>query len=190
MFDADNGSKDHENQFSEAFTTSTGFTQIGMTLFLAIKSYHRKGGTIDEFRRIVERAVTESDWPNDLVNVNPSTKTSGGADTALSKDQSVSATSVRPTPKEPSKGYLTAAAAGGKEVAVELLDTFKVRDGRAIGAVRFGELESLRVTNSVEARVIYQIQHHANAAHDARVRDVIKDHELRRFIENARRHAA
>jgi hypothetical protein len=80
---------------------------------------------------------------------------------------------------------LAAAAAVAKSVALTILDTYRIRDGRAIGDVRFGELEHLRSANAMEASLIRQIQRHATASHDARVRDVVKAKDLQRMIQRA-----
>ncbi|MFP1634113.1 hypothetical protein ACLB6G_20480 [Zhengella sp. ZM62] len=71
-------------------------------------------------------------------------------------------------------------------IARSVLDSFKLRDGRAIGSIAFCELEGLRFENAREAAVIRQIQrHYANAPGDALVRDLIKEDDLNRFIQKA-----
>lgn len=186
MFDEGNGNETH-TAFSDAFETATGYTKHGMTLYMswrtALTKYASKGGNRDELQRIFDRLLSES-------NLNDDVEAAIAVPQGRVNTSSTSSPSARPAAREPSAGYKAAAVAGAKELAATLLDVFKVRDGRAIGDVRFGELDTLRVANDIEARVIYQIQHHANAAHDAKVRDVVKDVDFRRFVENARRHAA
>jgi hypothetical protein len=90
----------------------------------------------------------------------------------------------RLAPKPPAASYVAAAKTAAKAVALTVLDSFRVRDGRAIGDVTFGELESLRGANAREASVIRQIQRHAaNVTADAKVRDIIKASDLERMIQ-------
>lgn len=88
--------------------------------------------------------------------------------------------------KQPSATDLAAAKAARKAIALTVLDSFKVRDGRSIGDVPVADLEKLRNLNAQEASVIRQIQRHvANAPHDALVRDIIKASDLERMIQRA-----
>lgn len=87
-------------------------------------------------------------------------------------------------PRPVSAAYIEAAKVGAKKIALTVLDSFKVRDGRAIGDLIFGELEGLRLGNAMEASIIRQIQRHAaNVPGNAKVRDVIKADELERIIQ-------
>jgi hypothetical protein len=82
--------------------------------------------------------------------------------------------------------YLAAARKEAKAIARTVLDSFKVRDGRAIGDLAFHEIEALRAANVREASVFRQIQKHvANADPWARVRDLIKAEDLERMIQRA-----
>lgn len=105
----------------------------------------------------------------------------GGTGQIFDEYQSPAAGPVR----EPSASQRAAAASVANAIAVTVLDTYRVRDGRAIGDVRFGELERLRSANAQEASLIRQIQRHAVADHDQRVRDVVKAEELNRMIQRA-----
>lgn len=87
--------------------------------------------------------------------------------------------------REPSAEDRAAAARVASRVALTILDTFRIRDGRAIGDVRYGELDRLRGLNAMEAAIIRQIQDHARAPHDARVRDVVKAVDLNKMIQKA-----
>lgn len=90
-----------------------------------------------------------------------------------------------PMPRPVSPSYITAAKSGAKSVAITVLDSFKVRDGRSLGDVRFGELESLRFENAREASIIRQIQKHCTADANAKVRDIINTDTLQRMIQRA-----
>lgn len=71
-------------------------------------------------------------------------------------------------------------------IARSVLDSFKVRDGRAIGDLAFCELENMRFDNAREAAVIRQIQrHYANAPGNALVRELIGEDDLNRFVQKA-----
>lgn len=70
-------------------------------------------------------------------------------------------------------------------VTLTVMDSWKIRDGRSLGDVTFGELESLRFENAREASIIRQIQRHGTADPSAKVRDVIKVDDLQRMIQRA-----
>lgn len=185
----------HTNQFSEAFQTSTGFTQIGMTLFLAIKSYHRKGGTIDEMHRIVERALGEEVWTPAMKDAGWGTQanTSGGTTAEVSQDRSgfVPPARTQPANNGPSASVMAGMRAAAQGAAEAIFDTFKTRDGRFIGDVRYGELERLASQDQIEGAVFEAIRKRGVAAHDTKVRHLIKPAMLETIIRNAqRKHAA
>lgn len=93
--------------------------------------------------------------------------------------------SARPV-REPSPVQRAAAASVHKAAAVTILDTYKIRDGRAIGDVRFGEVDRLRLEDVRHASVWRQIQlAHPNTPHDMKLRDVLKAEELQRFQQRA-----
>lgn len=95
------------------------------------------------------------------------------------------ATIVRPV-REPSASYRAIAKASMQAEAKTILDTYKVRDGRAIGDVRYGEIERMRTEDAMAASVWRQIQRaHPNAPHDMKVRDIVKIEELQRMIQKA-----
>jgi hypothetical protein len=93
-------------------------------------------------------------------------------------------------PKDPPKGALEAAKKAHEAAARSVLDTFTIRDGRAIGDVRYGELERLVVTNAVEAAVLNQIRMHVVADASAYVRDLIGAKRLAEMIEAAKTEVA
>lgn len=208
MFDEGNGDRDsHSTAIGDAMLTaqaSSGFSRAAATLYLIWKNsltrYVANGGTRDELKRVFDRLLAESNLNDDA-----------GTGVEMSKDQSIivpaslpnasgagqrlRASSRQDIPSRaagnsPSADRVQATIDARSKSATALLDSFKIRDGRPIGDVRFGELNELRLKNDVESRVLYQVMHHANAAHDAKVRDVIKDTELRRFIANAEKHAS
>lgn len=93
-------------------------------------------------------------------------------------------TGARPV-REPSPAELAVAARVANSLAVTVFDSFKVRDGRSIGDVRYGELRRMMSANAREAAVIQQIINHGDAPHDARVRDILKTEHLQRMIQRA-----
>ncbi|RWN33438.1 hypothetical protein [Mesorhizobium sp.] len=120
--------------------------------------------------RVAEKAI--------LSLPSPSTQRNGAGHMGLADKASIA------MPRPVSAAYIEAAKAGAQKIALTVLDSFKVRDGRAIGDLIFGELESLRANNAMEASVIRQIQRHAgNATANQRVRDVIKAADLERFVQ-------
>lgn len=85
-----------------------------------------------------------------------------------------------------SPSYVAAAKKAAKTIALTVLDSYKVRDGRSIGDLILGDLASLRAANAMEMAVIGYIQRHAgNATANQLVRDVIKPVDLERFIQKA-----
>jgi hypothetical protein len=87
--------------------------------------------------------------------------------------------------REPSALDRAAAGKIAQTVALTAFDSFKVRDGRGIGDVRFGELKRMMTTNAREAAVIRQILDHGDSPHDMQVRQVIKRADLERMIQRA-----
>lgn len=102
-----------------------------------------------------------------------------GAKQPLPQGQYVDAPSSRPQ----SITDVRAAAKAAQHIARTVFDSFKVRDGRAIGDVTFGEIERLRASNSQEAAVLRQIQRHIQASPETRIRDAVKESDLERFIQ-------
>lgn len=94
-----------------------------------------------------------------------------------------SAASVR----EPS---MAERAATAKVMRLTILDTFKLYDGqsvRSIGDFRRGELATVRAMNLQHAAIIDQILGHARADSDQKVRTIVKEQDLQRFIQEAAR---
>lgn len=106
---------------------------------------------------------------------------SGGPGLTVRSEKARDSLPVSTTP------YLFAAKQASKEVAKSALDSFRVRDGRAIGDVTFGELDKLRRTDLMHARLFSMIQRHAaNVAPTMRVRDMMSDERLESLIEKAK----
>lgn len=100
------------------------------------------------------------------------------------QEQATHMLTARPV-REPSAEDRAAASRVATSIALTVFDSFKVRDGRAIGDVRYGELRRMMSANATEAAVIRQILDHGDAPHDARVRDIIKTEQLQRMIQRA-----
>lgn len=89
---------------------------------------------------------------------------------------------------EPSAAQKNAAAALKLRMAKSVLDTFKVRDGRAIRIVHFRELPALKTENAIEDSVASQLQaRYANVDPGAQIGDVVKAKELEAIIAKAKK---
>ena len=94
------------------------------------------------------------------------------------------ASEIVPRPVPPS--YVETMKARAEATAKSVLDSFRLRDGRAIGDIIFGEIEMLRFENAREASVLRQVQRHAgNATANQTVREVIRPADLERMIQRA-----
>lgn len=88
--------------------------------------------------------------------------------------------------REPSYAQRRASREVGKVIALTILDTHRIRDGRAIGDVRYGEIETLRTANAMEASIFRQIQKRIGyAEQDAKLRDLITAEELNAMKQKA-----
>ena len=94
---------------------------------------------------------------------------------------------ARKLPPSPvSRTYVEAMKANATVVAKSVFDSFKIRDGRAIGDLTFGEIDRIRTTNVREAAVLRQVQKHcAYAEPGAKVRDLVKREDMERFVQRA-----
>jgi hypothetical protein len=89
-----------------------------------------------------------------------------------------------PFPVSPS--YVEAMKANAGIVARSIFDSFKIRDGRAIGDLTFGEIERIRTTNVREAAVLRQVQKHCSYAEPGmKVREIVSREDMERFIQRA-----
>lgn len=90
-----------------------------------------------------------------------------------------------PPIREPSAIQRAAAFAAANMLAKSSLDTFRVRDGRAIGDVRWREIDALIAENSKEAAVLDRIkQHYQVVDQNVKVREVIKPSLLDQIISD------
>jgi hypothetical protein len=131
-----------------------------------------------------------------------------GAESLLSKDQmrsapssaqdrartgqtsfAVTATGSMPPAREPSRSQLDGIIAARKSAAIRVLtvfDSYKVRDGRSIGEVTFGEVGAMRAANMREAFLFGLIRNHVGYAEtSASIRDLVNAETLERFVQKA-----
>jgi len=88
--------------------------------------------------------------------------------------------------KEPSEAEQRGRSRAAKRLATSVLDSYRLRDGRAIGDVRFHELPDIMAQNATEAEVIRLVLDFApNAPQDAKVRDAISNKVLTHLIKKA-----
>jgi len=158
---------------------------------IAIAKLLNAGGTIEEALARLANAEQRlrgcghgvgGDQPHDAA----APQQSGGAGPAQRADNKGQRQFARPA-REPSSTDRAAMRLVRRETAkivLTVFDSFRLRDGRAIGDLRFGEIESLRFENAREASILRQIQRHiAHAAADAKIRDIMKAEDLQRFIQ-------
>jgi hypothetical protein len=208
MFDAGNDDN-HANAFTEAFTKQTGFSKAAMTLYQvwrpSLSRYVNKGGMRSELQRVFDRLLSESTLnddvsasttlpkgPSDCAPASsPSTSEPGRANDAQPRQH----TPARPAGNSPStkpaiindpgKDRIKGMIDAKQNSADAIFDTFKVRDGRAIGNVLYGELERLATKNRVEAAIFTAIHKRGVAAHDTPIRLLIKPKLLETIVRNA-----
>lgn len=174
------------NSLAKAFE-SAGYKREDMAFYSAVMIYLRAGGTVETGAEILARAAKKLRSDGHHVLGNPIADASASQPHRGGEGQKEGATqnAVAHPVREPSPAERSAASSIAKTVAITVLDTVKVRDGRAIGDIRYGELERLRGENAMEASLIRQIQRHATAPHDARVRDIVKVADLQKMIQRA-----
>lgn len=175
-----------ENAFARA-----GITRQDARAFATAQEFIANGGTLGRWIAIWRQAEAKRKGeasgqiaPDDKVQARHAAASPPPRDGAGQPHAGALGPIARPA-REPSPAQRAAAASVARTVAVTVLDTYRIRDGRAIGDVRFGELERLRSANAAEASLIRQIQRHATAGHDALVRDVVKADDLQRMIQKA-----
>lgn len=107
---------------------------------------------------------------------------SGGAGQGVTGTQNIGA-----RPAAPPVAYLDAARGGSRRLANSLLDSFKVRDGRSIGDVRWNELERLANKSRIEAEVLNRLRKRGVPLDPtAKVRDLVTDEELTDIVQAVR----
>lgn len=180
-------------------------------LMQALAEFFNNGGTAARARYIVEAGVARLSGrghhnvaENGLVKAAPARQPNeSGGQLLIAEKATVTAPSLSPersgvghaqyaekarvhVPRPASPANLAAAKAVRQAIAITVLDTWKIRDGRAIGKVRIGELPAISATNRMEASILDQIKEHVGGAdHSATVSDVISAQMLQRFIQKA-----
>ena len=191
--------------FAEKFKAQ-GVEPRDVRLNMAIAEFQNNGGTYERALRLLRAAYEKgsrgqiADAVNGQMRGSSTSRTnddegqSGSAEKAIVivpssspiQGQGLQRSADKAKEALPSPLSLSIAKAARTAVARTVLDSFKVRDGRAIGDLAFCELESLRFENAREAAVLRLIQkHYANAPGNAIVRDLIKESDLERFIQTA-----
>jgi hypothetical protein len=185
-----------DTAFSEAFEHASGFSKAGMTLFLAGHSYFKKGGSLVELHEIISRLVAELNL-NDDAGAFDTARESAKMNMPTASSPPVSGRGQHPTAqsrpyvvvppvREPSAAQIASRDGVKADIAASIFDTFKLRDGRGIGDVRYGELERLETSGLVEAEVLRAIRKRGVAPHDAKVRHIIKPAVLNRIVLKAK----
>lgn len=97
-------------------------------------------------------------------------------------------TRISPAAAGPSAGAIAARLAAKASGAAALMKTFLV-DGRPIGEISFGEARRLGRAAGVTHYVLAAIVAHVQCPDDTLIGEAIREADLARFIENARRDA-
>jgi hypothetical protein len=96
---------------------------------------------------------------------------------------------VRDTsPRPVSHVYIAAARTGANKLALTVLDSFKVRDGRSIGDVPWSGLARMIGANAREAAVLRMVRDNIGgmpADPNTRLRDLVTATDLERIIQKA-----
>jgi hypothetical protein len=94
-----------------------------------------------------------------------------------------------PAAREPTRFQIDGIIAARRSSAIRVLtifESYKIRDGRGIGEVTFGEVGSMRAANLREAFLFGLIRNHVGYAdHAASIRDLVNAETLERFIQKA-----
>jgi hypothetical protein len=172
-----------QTTMSAAFEKA-GYSKADMILFAAATNYLQSGGTVSKAAEIFVEAQKRLQGGHvafDSHNSNASSQRDGAGQHNVGT-RIMDARAAR----EPSEADKKAAGRTRNVIAITVFDSFKVRDGRSIGQVSFGELERLRYSNAHEAAVVRQILNHVTSAdHAAKIKDLIKARDLQRFIQRA-----
>lgn len=180
-----------------AALSEAGITAEDNALLLALARFRNNGGSYEQACALVETAYGDDEKARKQFK-NGATGLTSFAEKVISPlpaaptlrnraGHSNSADTARlDVPRPVSSAERRARLAAHRLAGKSVLDSFKLRNGRAIGDMAFCELESLRFDNAREAAVIRQVQKHcANAPGNALVRDMIKASDLQRFIQKA-----
>lgn len=180
-----------------AALSEAGITAEDNALLLALARFRNNGGSYEQACALVETSygddakarkqfkngaaghIPRAEKANDRLPAAPTLRNRAGRSRIADKAN-------LNVPRPVSTAERRASMAAHRLAAKSVLDSFKLRNGRAIGDLAFCELESLRFDNAREAAVIRQVQKHcANAPGNALVRDMIKASDLQRFIQKA-----
>lgn len=162
-----------------------GLSRADMIFYSACAAFLKSGGTPERGAELMARAAA-SDAPrrlgSDTLAVAAGSSKPGGGGRVLCETQSAPVAPVR----EPSQQQRAASAAVARTISITVMESYRVRDGRPIGDVRYGELARLKAANACEAAVVDQIMQHGKCEdHSMRVRDFVKVADLQRFIQRA-----
>lgn len=197
MFDAQ---QDDHNKDDD--TTSSVFTEElrpAMTLYLAACSYAKKGGTLPEFREVMDRVIKEF-WNGEdaeakarvpgkgqLFTASPSSPIAGGRDQIADAKGAVAQgrSPVVPPVREPSEAQRKAAASVAKVIALTILDTFRI-DGRPVGDWSVSEAIRATKLKTREAFILKAaVQTVANPQGNELLRQVVKPAEMEAIIKKS-----
>lgn len=163
-----------------------GLSRADMIFYSACAAFLKAGGTPERAAELMAQAKLRS---GDHVSVGdqtapvtaPQPHRGGGG-----RIRFVAPLACAAPVREPSLQQRAASAAVARTISITVMESYRVRDGRAIGDVRYGELARLKAANAAEAAVVDQIIQHGKCEdHSMRVRDFVKVADLQRFIQRA-----
>jgi hypothetical protein len=175
--------------FAEKFRVA-GVSQHEVRFYVALSEFLNKGGSVERAHALIDEAAKRmgSEGQNRL----SSNGRPPAADTSRTHDragpQSLADKAQAAMPRPVSHIYLTAARKGAQHIALTVLDSFKVRDGRAIGDLPWSGLNRLIGMNTREASVLRMVRDNIGgmpADPNTPLRDLIEAEELERIIQKA-----
>ena len=161
MFDAETDKATPETT-GEGFTSGSTYSVAGMTLYLACRSYAKRG-TLEEFQRIADRVIREF-WNDDgeyqdtndgeacrealkrLHDIPPSPKAGGGGHERRAKSEVAQGQMTLAVPARPHSRTtrdIQSILAVEPTIAKGLLEMRKTHDGRVWGSVCWHELDGM-----------------------------------------------
>lgn len=170
----------------------SGFSDVGQVAVSNAALQNDDGGDRFMSAEVANTPVFPSSSPNSSAGqgLNSDKDTVRFPDAATQRDRagqchlSAKASALAPSPVSPS--YIGAARKASVQVARSILDSYKVRDGRSIGDVTFGELDKMRRDGLMDASLFMQLQRHAaNATPNQKVRDIVNADTLNRMVQKA-----
>lgn len=119
-------------------------------------------------------------------NVLPTVEPKSG-DGGQSSSAAVAMPLLSPSARPQSAADIKAAGRAAKTIALTVFDTYKLRDGRAIGDIQLHELRRIRAASAQDAELLRRIEQHVgeavNYAPSATVRAMIGESALQRYIQ-------